>query len=158
MFFSKQNDEEETLPSQFKVTEGESELKLLPPEKDILDIHLSPLEISRLSRRITVDWDSLAGLMDIAREERNDIRQNPMYRDHRQRAEKILSLFNHKRDFSREKLAECLKGIGKDELISPIKTGQWRRIVTQGRSKCKIFSYTLVMLRLVGSHLNHVKQ
>jgi predicted lipoprotein len=66
--------------------------------------------------------------MDIAREERNDIRQNPMYNDNRDRAEKILSMFNHKRDFSREKLADCLKGICKDELISPIKTGQWRSL------------------------------
>ena len=90
---------------------------------------LSPREMHRLSRRITVDWDSLAGLMDIAKKERNDIRQNPMYNDNRERAEKILSMFNHKRDFSRENLADCLKGICKDELISPIKTGQWRNLI-----------------------------
>jgi uncharacterized protein involved in tellurium resistance len=83
----------------------------------------------RLSRRITVDWDSLAGLMDIAREERNDIGQNSMYSDHRHRAEKILSLYNHKKDFSRETLAGYLKGIRKDELISPIMTGQWRNLI-----------------------------
>ena len=109
---------------------------------------LSSCEMYRLSQCITVDWDSLAGLMDIGREERNSIRNSTLYHDDRARAEKILSMFNHKKGFTRKKLIKCLKGIKKLDLINPVVTGQWRRIDTQSRSKCKIFFYTMVMLRV----------
>ena len=89
---------------------------------------LSSREMYRLSRCITVDWDSLAGLMDIAREERNSIRHNNLYNDDRARAEKILSMFNHKKGFTRKKLIKCLKGIKKLDLISPVDTGEWRKL------------------------------
>jgi hypothetical protein len=88
---------------------------------------LSSREMFRLSKRI-VDWDSLAGLMDIAKEQRDHIRANAMYNDDRARAEKILSVFNRKRGFSRQKLVDCLKGIMKLDLIRPVITGEWRRL------------------------------
>ena len=81
----------------------------------------------RLSRHIAVDWDNLAGLMDITKEERDDIRCNiGIYSDNRSRAEKILSIFNRKKDFSRKKLVECLKEIKKLDVIQPIITGEWK--------------------------------
>ncbi|CAB4031492.1 Hypothetical predicted protein, partial [Paramuricea clavata] len=88
---------------------------------------LSSREMYRLSKCI-VDWDSLAGLMDIAREERNNIRNNTLYHDDCARAEKILSMFNHKNGFTREKLTNCLQGIKRLDLISPIITGKWRKL------------------------------
>ena len=88
---------------------------------------LSSREMYRLSRRI-VDWDSLAGLMDIAREQRDDIQTNPVYYDIRARTEKILSVFNCRKGFSREKLVNCLKGIQKLDVIDAIKTGKWRKL------------------------------
>ena len=121
MFFFKQtttdHKEEETKP---EVHANENvELRKTP---------LSSREMYRLSRCITVDWDSLAGLMDIAREERNSIRNNNLYNDDRARAEKILSMFNHKKGFTRKKLIKCLKGIKKLDLISPVDTGEWRKL------------------------------
>ena len=88
---------------------------------------LSSREMYRLSKWI-VDWDSLAGLMDIAREQRDNIRTNAMYYDDRARAEKILSVFNCRKGFSRKKLVNCLKGIMKLDLIGPIITGEWREL------------------------------
>ena len=88
---------------------------------------LSSRETYRLSRRI-VDWDSLAGLMDIAKEQRDHIRKNNSYYDDRDRAEKILSVFNRTPGFSREKLVNCLKGIKKLDLIVPVIAGVWRKL------------------------------
>ena len=93
------------------------------------DTPLSSREMHRLSRRICVDWDSLAGLMDIAKAERDNIRANIIFKDDIAKAEKILSMFNHKRDFSRDKLVECLKGIGKMDLIKPVTTGAWQNLI-----------------------------
>ncbi|XP_028404385.1 uncharacterized protein LOC114527016 isoform X2 [Dendronephthya gigantea] len=118
--------------SQIKEADNEEIKKLITqlekfPEKDAE--RLSPREMSRLSRRIAVDWDSLAGLMDIAKEERDDIRYNcAIYSDHRSRAEKILSIFNHKKEFSRKKLVEGLKEIKKLDVIRPILTGKWKNL------------------------------
>ncbi|XP_028404412.1 uncharacterized protein LOC114527037 [Dendronephthya gigantea] len=116
--------------SQIKEADNEEIKKLITrlensPEENVQP--LSPREMYRLSRCVGVDWDSLAGLMDIAKEERDDIRYNfAVYSDHRSRAEKILSIFNRKRDFSRKKLVECLKEIRKLDVIRPIITGKWK--------------------------------
>ncbi len=96
---------------------------------------LSSREMYRLCQRIVVDWEALAGLMDITRAERDEIRCNYfLYNNSRSRVEKILSIINKKKDFSRVKLAICLKGMQMTELISPVTTGEWR-----SDSKCKIF-------------------
>ena len=66
--------------------------------------------------------------MDIANEERENVRCSPNYNDERARAEKVLSIINHQKDFSRDKLAKGLKGIEKLDLITPIESGQWRNL------------------------------
>ncbi len=88
---------------------------------------LSSREMYRLSQRIVVDWDRLAGLMNITRAERDDIRYSLLYNDSRSRAEKILSIFNQRDDLSREKLAACLEEIQQLELVEPVTTGEWRK-------------------------------
>ncbi|XP_028405136.1 uncharacterized protein LOC114527635 [Dendronephthya gigantea] len=90
------------------------------------DQPLSPREMFRLSRRIAVDWDSLAGLIGVAQEQRDEIRCNVIYSDNRSRAEKILSIFNHRNEFSRERLVECLKELERYDLIETIITGKWK--------------------------------
>ncbi len=82
----------------------------------------------RLSRHLAVDWNSLAGLMDVAIDEIHNIRCSPIYNDGRAQAEKMLSIINHKKDFSREKLADGLREIHKLELVKPITTGEWRNL------------------------------
>ena len=89
---------------------------------------LSSREMFRLSQRVTKDWDSFAGLVDIAKEQRDDIRLNTIYKKHRARAEKILSIFNQKENFSRKKVAECFKELKKLELIEPVTTGKYRKV------------------------------
>jgi hypothetical protein len=64
--------------------------------------------------------------MDIPRAERDDIRYSLIYNDNRSRAEKILTIFNNKEDFSREKLARCLEEIHQLDLMKPVITGEWR--------------------------------
>ena len=123
LFFSKQNATEgvETSPLQPEVHAANENVELR-------NTPLSSREMYRLSQRIVVDWDSLAGLMDIGREQRDNIRYNTIYNDDRARAEKILSMINNKKGFSRNKLVDCLKKIKKLDLIRPIITGEWRKL------------------------------
>ncbi|CAB3978740.1 ---NA--- [Paramuricea clavata] len=123
--------EKEMLPVEDQNESEEIETSPTPPvliEEDLLHTPLSPREISRLGRRIVVEWDHLAGLMDIPRAERDDIRYSLIYNDNRSRAEKILTIFNNKEDFSREKLARCLEEIQQLDLIKPVITGEWRNL------------------------------
>ena len=67
--------------------------------------------------------------MNIAQADRDNITVNTKLDDDIAKAEKILSMFSKKRDFSRDKLVECLKGIGKMNLIEPVTTGAWQNLV-----------------------------
>ena len=88
---------------------------------------LSSREMYRLSRWI-VDWESLAGLMDIAKEQRDHINATKGYHDNRACAEKILSVFNRTPGFSRQKLVKHLEERQLLNVIHPIKTGEWREL------------------------------
>ena len=65
--------------------------------------------------------------MGISDEERDHIRCDPNYNE-RSRAEKILSIFNHKQDFSRKALGSCLEDIQKLDLVEHVITGEWRSL------------------------------
>ena len=69
--------------------------------------------------------------MNIAQADRDSVRINTKFDDDITKAEKILSIINKKRDFSRDKLVECLEGIGKMNLIEPVKTGAWQNLVVR---------------------------
>ena len=109
----------ETQSSQTQVSENNQML---------IKTRLSSRELYRLSRPIVVDWESLAGLLDISAVDRNIIRTDDKYNDVRSRAEKMLSIFNRRKDFSRQKLARCLEEIGHLDLIEPILSGEWRNL------------------------------
>jgi uncharacterized protein involved in tellurium resistance len=81
----------------------------------------------RLSQ-VIVDWDTLAGLMNISSARRNRIRNNDRYYDDCCRAEEILSIFNNSGEFSREKLACFFQEMSQLHLLQPIITGEWRNI------------------------------
>ena len=100
---------------------------LLSTESDIVkrDTPLSSREMYRLSRLI-VDWDSLAGLMDIPLTTKEGIRNSAVYPDTKSRAEKVLSLFNNSKAFCREKLAGYLKEIGHHDLTTTVTKGSYR--------------------------------
>ncbi len=112
-FFREQDEgeDQETSASQHEISDG---------------TRLSSREMYRLSQRFVVDWEALAGLMDITRAKRDDIRYSILYNDSRSRAEKILSIFNQRDDFSRKKLAAFLEEIQQLELLEPVTTGEWR--------------------------------
>ena len=95
-------------------------------ESKLQSTRLSSREMYRLSRRIAVDWENLAAVMNIERPKRDGIRCNMHYNDARSKAEKILAMFNNEKDFSREKLCQYLKEIGQLELTAPVKKGEWR--------------------------------
>ena len=97
------------------------------PSKD--DTPLSPREMSRLSRKFSVsDSYNLADIMGISNKERENIRSNPIYSDGCSCAEKFLSIFNHRENFSRKALGDCLRDIQKLDLIAPVITGEWRSL------------------------------
>ena len=121
------------LPAEDENKTEEAEQPSCPPEvyeKENIENKtlLSPREMCRLSLRITAAWDSLAGLMGVSKEQRDNIRLNTVYYDDRARAEKILSIFNLTENFSRKKLAECFKEIGKLKLVEPVTTGEYRKL------------------------------
>ena len=80
----------------------------------------------RISRRISVDWETAGGLNDISKDERMNIRSNSNYHDDCSRAEKILSIVANKEGFSREALARCFEEMQKLELSKPVRDGLWR--------------------------------
>ncbi|XP_028392646.1 ankyrin-1-like [Dendronephthya gigantea] len=96
--------------------------------KQLDKTRLSSRESYRISRCIVEDWMRLAGLLDIATEDRIIIRSENKYNDVCSQAEKMLSIFNRSKDFSREKLACCLEEIGLLYLMEPILTGKWRSL------------------------------
>ena len=74
-------------------------------------------EISRVSRVVGVDWDGLAGLLDIPYSEREEIRVNDRkYPDSYSKAGQILELFNGRRDFSRHVLEKCAEELERQDL------------------------------------------
>ena len=95
-------------------------------EANMNETPLSPREICRFSRRISVDWDTLGGLMGISKERRDNIASNNNYYDDCAQAEKILSIVTNKEGFSRQVLARCFEEMQKFELIKPLKDGLWR--------------------------------
>ena len=113
-------EEVETSPSQPEINADEY--------TKLQEIPLSPREMFRLSQQITTCWDSLAGEMGISLSRREDIRQNTIYPDHRSRAEKVLSIFNNRQNFSRKTLAKCLECLKKFDLIRPVITGKFRNL------------------------------
>ena len=87
---------------------------------------LSPREMYRISRHISVDWETVGGLNDISKEERMNIRSNSNYHDDCSRAEKILSMVTNRERFSREALARCFEEMQKLQLSKPVRDGLWR--------------------------------
>ena len=80
---------------------------------------LDSKEISRLSRCMGVDWDSLAGLMDIPYEEREEIRTK--YSDCSSKTRAILSIFNESKGFCRNLLKKYLVEIRRDDVTGKMK-------------------------------------
>ena len=100
-------------------------------ELQLQNTPLSAREICRLGRRIGVDWERLACLMDINDAERRNIRCNIHYKDDCSRAGKILAMFNNMEGFSRETLAQHLKEMQQLDLIKPVIKGEWRTMNEQ---------------------------
>ena len=67
-------------------------------------------EIRRMSRVVGVDWDSLAGLMDVPYAVREEIRLDHInYPDASSKAQKILTYFNDGPYFCREILQKSIE-------------------------------------------------
>ncbi|XP_028404382.1 uncharacterized protein LOC114527015 [Dendronephthya gigantea] len=72
---------------------GQSQKPDDEPEVVYRRTKLTRVEITRMSRMVAMDWDSLAGLLDIPYEEREEIRTNYMkYPDSPSKAEKVLNI------------------------------------------------------------------
>jgi hypothetical protein len=70
-----------------------------------------------MSRMVGVDWDNLAGLMDIPYSEREEIRANyGKYQSFSSKAEHIFKLFNDSKSYSRHILEKCFDELGRRDL------------------------------------------
>ena len=84
---------------------------------------LTNKEISRMSKVIGVEWNGLAGLMDIPYSEREEIRKNQAkYPDSYSKAEKIFLLFSDSKDFCRGALEKWVEELNlhdvKNEMLN----------------------------------------
>ena len=71
-----------------------------------------------MSRMVGVDWDGLAGLMNIPYCEREEIRMNhSKYPDCFSKAEKILSILSGREDFCRGALKKCVKELNLHDVM-----------------------------------------
>ena len=85
------------------------------------EIKLTNREISRMSLIIGVDWDSLAGLLDIPYSEREQIRLNhAKYPDIPSKAQKILELVNCRECIARHDLVKCAEELRRQDLKNEI--------------------------------------
>ena len=75
-------------------------------------------EITRISLRGGLDWDSLAGLLDIPYNEQEEIRFNDTkYPTFSLKFEAILRYFNDSNDYDREILKKCFKILQRGDLL-----------------------------------------
>ena len=70
---------------------------------------------------IGVDWDSLAGLLDVPYSQREEIRTNHVkYPDCTKKALQIFSLYNNREDFNFCNLQKCAQEIERLDLINEL--------------------------------------
>ena len=71
-----------------------------------------------MSTMVGVDWDGLAGLMNIPYCEREEIRMNhSKYPDSPSKGEKILSILSSREDFCRGALKKCVKELSLHDVM-----------------------------------------
>ena len=87
------------------------------------DGRLTNGQIHRLSYTIGVDWDSLAGLLDIPYSQREEIRTNHVkYPDCTKKALQMFSLYNNREDFNFCNLQKCVHEIERLDLIDDLRS------------------------------------
>ncbi len=70
-----------------------------------------------MSRMVGVEWDSLAGLLNIPYSEQEEIRANhKKYPDSYSKAEQIFALFNGSQDFGRHILEKYFEELGRGDV------------------------------------------
>ena len=85
------------------------------------DGRLTNRQINRLSCKVGVDWDSLAGLLDFPESQREEIRTNhEKYPDYTSKALRIFSLYNSRKDFDFCHLKNCVQEIERPDLINEL--------------------------------------
>ena len=89
---------------------------------------LSPREIEMASRKISNQWHSLGGLLNIEQYKMNDILQRLDLPNVSQKAVQVLQVYNQKADFTRKELGACLRGVKLTELEDEIIKGELRTL------------------------------
>ena len=78
---------------------------------------LTNKEISQIIPKVGIDWDSLAGLMDIPYAEREEIKANyAKYPSFSSKAKRVLELFNDSKRFGRHILAKYFEELRRHDL------------------------------------------
>ena len=81
------------------------------------DTKLTNGEVFRMSRAVAIDWDSLAGLMDIPYPEQEAIRFSDVkYPDCWSKAQAVFALFNASEFFDRRLLQKYFGELGRNDL------------------------------------------
>ena len=80
------------------------------------------------SRKISNQWHSLGGLLNIEQYKMNDILQRLDLPNVSQKAVQVLQVYNQKADFTRKELGACLRGVNLTELEDEIIKGELRTL------------------------------
>ena len=87
---------------------------------------LSPREIEMASRKISNQWYSLGGLLNIEQHEMENILHRLDLRKVTEKAVQVLQVYNQRANFTREELGACLKEVNLTELKDEIIKGELR--------------------------------
>ncbi len=80
-------------------------------------------EISQISPKVGLDWDGIAGLMDIPYAEREEIRVNcGEYPKFSSKAKRVFELVNDSKCFDRHKLVKYFEELRRYDLINEMLT------------------------------------
>ena len=89
---------------------------------------LSPREIEKASRKISKEWHSLGGLLNIEQHKMDNILQRFDLRNVTEKAVRILQVYNQRANFTREELGVCLEEVNLTELKDKIIKGELRAL------------------------------
>ena len=89
---------------------------------------LSPREIEMASRKISSQWHSLGGLLNIEQHQMENILQQFDLRNVTDKAVRVLQVYNQRANFTREELGACLREVNLTELKDEIIKGELREL------------------------------
>ena len=88
--------------------------------------------MTRVSSMVAMDWDSLAGLLDIPYEKREEMKTNHVkFPDSTSKAEEVLQHFNESNRFDRDDFRKCVDELGRHDVMKKLHPMENEVLTTQ---------------------------